>query len=223
LYQHHHCQVTQPLLLEQLREWGIIISSSQLNNLLCDRKERFHEEKDNLLAAALSASDYVTVDDSGARHQGKNGYVTHIGNDFFAWFSSTNSKSRINFLSRLQGNKVRYRLSEKAFDYMRQHKLPQMPLTALKASSVSAFQSEAVWIAHLADLGINSQRHIKIATEGALMGTLLQYSALEHMAIISDGARQFDVLEHGLCWVHAEHLIHVMVPLNDSHGLCIKS
>ena len=23
LYQHHHCQVTQPLLLEQLREWGL--------------------------------------------------------------------------------------------------------------------------------------------------------------------------------------------------------
>ncbi len=25
LYQHHHCQVTQPLLLEQLREWGGLI------------------------------------------------------------------------------------------------------------------------------------------------------------------------------------------------------
>ena len=66
LYQHHHCQVTQPLLLEQLREWGIIISSGQLNNLLSDRKERFHEEKDNLLEVGLMASDYVTVDDSGA-------------------------------------------------------------------------------------------------------------------------------------------------------------
>jgi hypothetical protein len=27
LYQHHHCQVTQPLLVEQLREWGIVIST----------------------------------------------------------------------------------------------------------------------------------------------------------------------------------------------------
>ena len=27
LYQYHHCQITQPLLLEQLREWGIDISS----------------------------------------------------------------------------------------------------------------------------------------------------------------------------------------------------
>jgi hypothetical protein len=173
LYQHHHCQVTQPLLLEQLREWGIIISSGQLNNLLCERKARFHEEKDNLLKVALSVSDYVTVDDSGARHQGKNGVVTHIGNDFFAWFSSTNSKSRVNFLSLLQGNKVRYRLSEKGADYMRQHKLPQIPLAALKASSIREFQSEAIWIAHLLGLGINNKRHIKIATEGALMGGII--------------------------------------------------
>jgi hypothetical protein len=39
----------------------------------------------------MSNSSYITVDDKGARHQGKNGYVTHIGNEFFAWFKSTNN------------------------------------------------------------------------------------------------------------------------------------
>jgi hypothetical protein len=34
LYQHHHCHVTQPLLCEQLREWGVEISSGQVNALL---------------------------------------------------------------------------------------------------------------------------------------------------------------------------------------------
>jgi hypothetical protein len=29
------------------------------------------------------------VDDSCARHQGNNGFVTHIGNDLFGWFQST--------------------------------------------------------------------------------------------------------------------------------------
>lgn len=37
------------------------------------------------------------------------------------------------------------------------------------------------------------------------------------MAIISDDAGQFNVLTHGLCWVHAERLIHKMLPLNDQH------
>lgn len=79
LYQHHHCHVTQPLLREQLREWGVDISSGQINAILLDGKAPFHDEKDALLAAGLALSAYVTVDDSGARHQGKNGYVTHIG------------------------------------------------------------------------------------------------------------------------------------------------
>ena len=43
-------------------------------------------------------SSYVNVDDTGARHNGKNGYCTHVGNEDFAWFESTESKSRINFL-----------------------------------------------------------------------------------------------------------------------------
>lgn len=217
LYQHHHCQVTQPLLLEQLREWGIVISSGQLNRLLCERKERFHSEKDALLKTALMESDYVTVDDSGARHKGKNGYVTHIGNDFFAWFSSTPTKSRINFLSLLQANKSGYRLSEDAFIYMRKHKLPQTQLVKLKALSVTEYSCEASWTVQLALLDIKGKRHTKIATEGALIGSLLHEPSLNYLAIISDGARQFNVLEHGLCWVHAERLIHTMLPLNDKH------
>ena len=96
LYQHHHCQVTQPLLLEQLREWGIDISSGKINDILLAEKQRFNEEKDALLSRALALSRHVTVDDTGIRHKGKNGYVTHIGNDFFAWFCTTQSKSPIN-------------------------------------------------------------------------------------------------------------------------------
>ncbi len=83
LYQHHHCQVTQPLLLEQLREWGIEISAGKINAILLGRKEPFHEEKAALLTTGLALSSHVTVDDTDARHQGKNAYVTHIGNDFY--------------------------------------------------------------------------------------------------------------------------------------------
>ena len=52
--------------------------------------------------AGLAQSTYIHVDDTGARHQGKNGYCTHIGNELFAYFASTNSKSRVNFLGLLR-------------------------------------------------------------------------------------------------------------------------
>jgi hypothetical protein len=87
LYQNHHCQVTQPLL----REWGIDISSGTIDALLSANQDAFRAEKDGLLNTALATARYVTVDDSGARHRGQNGIVTHIANADFAWFASTGS------------------------------------------------------------------------------------------------------------------------------------
>jgi hypothetical protein len=68
LYQYHHCQVTQPLLLEQLRELGIDISAGQLNRLLTEDHDGFHQEKAAVLTAGLTVSTYVGVDDTAARH-----------------------------------------------------------------------------------------------------------------------------------------------------------
>ena len=101
LYQYYHCHVTQPLILEQLWELGVDISTGQVNRIITEGKERFHTEKDEILRVGLEISSYVNVDDTCARHQGKNGYCTHIGNEMFAWFETSDSKSRINFLGML--------------------------------------------------------------------------------------------------------------------------
>ncbi len=53
LYQHPQCQVTQPLLREQLREWDIDLSSVAIDALLSADQESFHAEKDGLLNTAL--------------------------------------------------------------------------------------------------------------------------------------------------------------------------
>ncbi len=219
LYQHHHCQTTQPLLLEQLREWGIELSSGQINDLLLHGKDRFHTEKDDLLQAGLANSSYVTVDDSGARHQGKNGFVTHIGNDLFGWFESTGSKSRINFLELLRAGKTDYYLSEAALAYMNRQRLPEKPLARLNQLKGKSITDKAQWLALLDHLSITNLRHQRFATEGALLGSVLRNGLCDDLAIVSDDAGQFDVLLHALCWVHTERLIHKMLPLNETHRL----
>src|SRR6266571_3646806 len=97
LHQYHHQHVTQPLLLEQLHQVGIDISAGELSRILIEGKDAFHQEKAELLPAALAVSAYVEVDDTGARHRGHTGSCTHIGNELFACFASTESKSRLNF------------------------------------------------------------------------------------------------------------------------------
>jgi hypothetical protein len=101
LHQYHN-GLTQPLLLEQLHDFGIDISAGQLERMLTQGKEVFHQEKAEVLQVGLMVSTYIGVDDTGARHQGQNGYCTVIGNDWFTCFESTTSKSRLNVLQVLQ-------------------------------------------------------------------------------------------------------------------------
>jgi hypothetical protein len=217
LYQHHHCQVTQALLREQLREWGIDISSGAIDALLSADQDAFHAEKDGLLNTALATARYVTVDDSGARHRGQNGIVTHIGNADFAWFASTASKSRINFLELLCAGDIKYRINDAALSYMREQGLAHAPVNALDDNRRRLFHDTLAWEVHLSAVQIQMERHRQIATEGALLGELAERGLHERLAIVSDDAGQFKVLRHGLCWIHAERLIHMLLPLNEEH------
>ena len=108
--QYHYQHVTQPLLLEQLDHLGIDISAGQLNGILTEKKDSFHDEKTEVLLAGFEVSSCVQVDNRGARHQGHNGFCTHIGNELFADFESTDSKSRQNFLEVLR--ETRHRLHD---------------------------------------------------------------------------------------------------------------
>jgi hypothetical protein len=217
LYQHHHGHVTQPLLHEQLREWGIDISVGQIDALLSGDNDGFLAEKDELLVSGLEVSGHITVDDSGARHQGNNGYVTQIGNDWFAWFASTGSKSRINFLQLLHAGNITYRFNEHALSYLQEERLPKEPLRRLQSAASLQIDGVADWEAHLDALGIERERHRRIATEGALLGGLIEKGFSLDLMVVSDGAGQFAILLHALCWVHAERLVHKLIPLNEQH------
>jgi outer membrane murein-binding lipoprotein Lpp len=215
LYQYYHAQVTEPLILEQLREWGVRISSGQLHRIITEGKEKFHEEKEEILKVGLRVSGHIHVDDTGARHQGKNGYCTHIGNEWFAWFESTHSKSRINFLELLRAGRTEYVLSGEAFEYMVAQKLPKEQLEKLTADMERVFSNKAVWQAYLKCLGITQERHVRIVTEGALLGAAFRNGINPELVIVSDDAGQFNVLLHALCWIHAERILAKLVGFND--------
>ncbi len=216
LHQHHHQHVTQPLLLEPLHEFGIEISAGQLSHLLTQEQELFHQEKAQVLEAGLQVSSYLQTDDTGARHDGKNGYCTSIGNEFFAWFESTQSKSRVNFLSLLRAGHQDDVLNAGALAYMAHHKLPQAKLNLLQEGR--SFEDKQAWEKYLDSVGISAPRHRLITTEGALVGSLLARGFPVAMGIVSDDAGQFNGFRPALCWIHAERNINQWVPLNDTHA-----
>ncbi len=223
LYQYHHQRVTQPLILQQMREWHIDLSSGQINRLITENKQAYHEEKQRLLATGLGCASYLHVDDTGARHGGKNGYCTHVGNEQFAYFESTDSKSRVNFLQILSGMNKDYIINAAALVYMKEQGLPTDPLRCLTQGSrqrihgeeVQYFADNAAWSSYLKGIGMQNTRHLRIATEGALIGSLIHHGFPRELVIISDDAGQFNVFRHALCWCHAERVFQRILPLNE--------
>jgi len=66
-------------------------------------------------------------------------------------------------------------------------------------------------------LGITGPRHVRIASEGALLGSLMSHGVSPELVILSDGAGQYDVLAHAACWLHAERPLARMSPYSDEH------
>ena len=57
------------------------------------------DEERAVLRAGLEGAAWISVEGTGARHRARNGVSTQIGNADFAWFATTFSKSRRNFLA----------------------------------------------------------------------------------------------------------------------------
>lgn len=221
LYQYHHNHVTQPLLQDELAQLGIVISVGQINRILTEGKQIFHDEKAELLTAGLTTASYIQVDDTGARHDGKNGYCTQIGNEFFAYFESTDSKSRLNFLHVLRGEHRDYVINEVATEYWKKYGLAAATIASL-TEGPTQFLDAVAWNERLKALGIIAARVTRIATEGALLGSLIAHGVSPDLVVLSDGAGQFNILVHAACWVHAERPLTRMIPHNEQHRLAIE-
>ena len=204
LYQHYQCHVTQPLLHEQLKGFGIDISTGEISRILTENKDEFHQENAEILSMALQEMSFIQTDDTGARHQGKNGYCTVICNDFFSYFRSTESKSRINFIELLRGKYMDYHLNEDAFVYMTEQELPAKYRDCLVTSAKRIFPDKSAFETHLSNLDIHAEYAVRIITEGALIGSMFAHGVNKVLSVLSDDAGQFNILLHGLCWVHSE-------------------
>jgi hypothetical protein len=125
LAQYHQGQVTVLRLVQLLRDFGLSISKRQVMRLLIAGQERFLDEARAVLRAGLSSARWITVDDTGARHKATNGFCTQIGNAHFAWFGTTASKSRLNFLELLRAGHEDYVINAEALAYMRGRNSPE--------------------------------------------------------------------------------------------------
>jgi hypothetical protein len=223
LAQYHQGQSTIPRLLAMLDGFGIDISKRQLVRLLIAGQTTFLDEANAVLRTGLQTATWITVDDTGARHKARNGFCTHIGNDRFASFTTTGSKSRLNFLELLGAGDTTHLVNDAAVAYMRAHNLSGKVIAQLTGHATRQLADRAAWTAHLDALGIGALAvtpdPVQIATEAALWGAISERGLLGHTVIVSDGAGQFNVGRHAACWVHAERLVYKLDAFTEARRM----
>ena len=223
---HFEGQMPCERIVALLAGLGLTISKRQVVRLLTAKLDSFRAEDEAVLRAGLTDASFVTVDDTGARHAGKGCFTTHIGSDRFAAFRTGPGKSRLAFLGRLLGGAARYVINAAAIAYMRGANLPQDVVDRLAGHAARDFGSHEEWTGHLRALGLTDLRvtpdPVRAASEAALWGAIEAEGLLAGAVVVSDDAGQFRVGDHALCWVHAERLVHKLVPANDGQRNAVE-
>lgn len=63
---------------------------------------------------------------------------------------------------------------------------------------------------------------MQISTEGALFGSIIENGINPNLVIMSDDAGQFNILQHTLCWIHAERTINKLLGLGKAKKKALK-
>jgi hypothetical protein len=223
---HVQGQVTTERLTALLTGIGVQISKRQVVRLMTGHLDALAREEREVLRAGLATARWITVDDTSARHANTDGTTTQIGDDRFTAFRTGPSKSRAAFLATLRAGHGDHVVNDEALAYMRGRNLAGPVIERLAQAPRKIFADSAAWSEHLAALGIDrlevTPDPVGIASEGAMWGAIRHHGQLADTVIVSDGAGQFRVGEHALCWVHAERLVHKLVPANPQQRQAVE-
>lgn len=223
---HIQGQVTTERLTALLTGIGVDISKRQVVRLIADGLDAFVAEERAVLRAGLATARWISVDDTSARHANQDGYTTQIGDHRFTAFRTGRSKSRAAFLATLRAGHSDYVINDEALAYMRGRSLAGPVIDRLATAPRKVFADDDAWQAHLAALGIDqltvAPDPVTIATEGGMWGAIRHHGFLADAVIVSDDAGQFRIADHALCWVHAERLVHKLVPATPQQRQAIE-
>jgi hypothetical protein len=72
-------------------------------------------------------------------------------------------------------------------------------------------QGEDAWKGYLETLTITAPQAVRLVTEAALIGSSIEHGISPELIILSDGAPQFVLFVHALCWIHMERRLRRLV------------
>ncbi len=221
-HQYHRCNVSQTKIHKQLLEFGIQISIGEINNILLEVADLLNPEYEDVGQAGKETAKELRTDDTQSRHKGKNGACLVIQNDCFTYLKSSESKSRKNFLLALRGIHTSYILNQHAFDYLIKYNCKEELIGNLQRLRNFVFKDESQWKNFLKANELSPEtigkKMFKVLEEAALLGSIIENGINPNVVMLSDGAKQYNLFTHALCWIHAERVLQKLLPIDDNEA-----
>ena len=207
--------MTQPAIHDFLRSIGIDLSSGQVNHILLNEAEAFSSVSEEVLSAGLQEAPHIGADDTGEKHKHKNGYCTYIGGQFFAYYKTSYSKSRENFLRMLLQGKESYHINEAMIWHLFQVGVEDDILNLFEEYKGKTYQSKKGIHRLLNALGLKAKKLRQYCVEAALVGFIQSTILKPGQVLMSDRAGQFALFDHAACWVHMERPLRKIICTSD--------
>jgi len=214
--------MSEPKILEFLKNVGVQISGGELSNLLIKKQDIFHAEKDAVYEAGLRSSPYQHTDDTKTRVNGQNQHCHVVCNPVYSAYHTRPTKERLAVLDVLRNMRERtFRLNREALDYLKDVNLSQATRQRLQTWVSEEAMNEAAFIMRLDEaLPKLSQPHRKIILDAAAIAA---YHAETDFPVIDlllcDDAPQFKWLTRSLmlCWIHEGRPYKKLLPVVSCH------
>ena len=218
----HINNMSEPKIVASLQSLGVIISPSYVSNRLTslNNMQPFIDEKNALFKAALEASSFIQIDDTGCRVNGTSQYVQILCNNFFTAFFTVPRKDRLTVLDILRNFEPRcFIFNNDTFSFLEIFNVSSKLINEIMVKTDAAVYDENR-LNHLLDKlfpnpkqGKNLRLRI---SEAAAIAHYHQSDDPEMVNIlVADDAPQFKLLTTFLmlCWIHMGRHIKKLNPI----------
>lgn len=214
-------QMSEKRILGFFHNFGIVMSATYLSQQWTGGYELFHQEKSDLYRSGIAHSDYVQIDDTGARVNGVNQYCQIVCSPLFTAYFTTPSKDRLTVLDVLTDfTPAQYLYNSQAQVLLKTFKLADKATAAIMAQLPAAVvMNETEFKAQLADLGLGVRQTAHL-TEACAIAYYQQQTEFPIVnTLLADDAPQFKLLTLylALCWIHDGRHYKKLKPLIPIH------
>jgi hypothetical protein len=211
--------MSESCIHDMLTSYGIHISRSSVSRISRRDAALFHEDAEDILKAGVLTGEFVHIDDTGARVDGKQHFTQILCNPYFMAYETLPHKDRLSILRMLlMGIEPKFQFNDATFELLEIFNVPEKVREHLKnyyGRTLTEQEIEILLKEIPSDNRNPDQLYRRIMEAAGITWYHEQKEVPVVQTLVSDDAAQFRHIAdfHALCWIHAGRIIKRLNPL----------